>query len=729
MHHFLYPTQDTFVTDIRGYENLNFGLNEILRVGVQDIVSKITLPTTEFTISGSVNGTCVSGFSGSAIVTPLYGTASFAVGSIYNDVSSSLDTSYFTGIVTASYLSASITGSITGSVTGFTGSLSGFFSGSISGSFLTDYAIFTGNLYGFVGKFIGGQIVGTEILNRSRIVTQNVAFSNRALLQFDLSAISASIVAGDITNPSFKLKVKSAREENVPIQYSVAVYPISESWVMGNGYFFDGGSSLGASWNFRDRKNGTPWTTTGSSFIPVPFAQQNFNYESGDISLDITNIVNTWLNQNIPNNGLVLISSEESDPTGSGMSLFFFSRDTNTIYSPYIDASWNDFSLDTGSIWTGSVNITKLPAGLLGTISDTPTITNSNASGSLFGTVDILVDANMSASGVVSAIGQTGTIAQAPIFGMASGSITQEIFVLTQSFAGFGPNFNISDFDFQLFVANFGYFPFVVTTTIITTPVTVSLFEATFINGDFSGSQFTASITNGVQIQGGLTGSWNTAHLLGGTISASAPFTNYPTIFATLFGDYIHGSIYGTLTNVSQSNINSYGIFNGSIFGGPQVGARVVLPWSGSFRSADFSYTSSIIMASSSLEPLNVNRPFVTVVKIPEKVKTNEIIRVNVFGREEFPLKNFQRLTQLSQFITPLYLPTSSFYAIKDNETEEIILDFDNYTRLSCDHNGSFFMLDTSGLPEERYFKILIKVEQSGSVYVKDHDDIFKVVR
>lgn len=729
MHHFLYPTQDTFITNIQGYDNLNFGLNEILRVGVENIISKVTVPTTEYNISASVNGTCVSGFSGSTVFTPFYGTASFAVGLIYNDVSSSLSTSDFTGIITASYVSASLTGSITGSVTDFSGSLSGFFSGSISGSLLTDYAIFNGNLYGFNGKFLSGFIVGTETLNRPRVVTNNVSYANRALLQFDLAAISSSIAVGDITNPSFKLNVKVAREENVPVRYSLSAYPISESWVMGNGYFFDGGSSLGASWNYRDRKNGTSWTVTGSSYISSPSATQQFVYETGDISLDITNIVNAWINQTIPNNGLVIISSEETDPTGSGMSLFYFSRDTNTIYSPYIDAGWDDFSMNTGSVWTGSINITTLPAGLLGTVSDTPTITNSNASGSLFGTVDLTVDANMSASGIVSAIGQTGTIAQAPIFGMASGSITQEIFVLTQSFAGFGPNFNINDFDFQLFVANFGYFPFVVTTTTITTPVTISLLEATFIDGVFSGSQFTASITNGVQIQGGLTGSWTTDALLGGIISASAPFTNYPTIFATLKGDYIHGSIYGTLTNVSQSNINSYGIFNGSIFGGPQVGAKVVLPWSGSFRSADFSYTSSIIMASSSLEPLNVNRPFVTVVKIPEKVKTNEIIRVNVFGREEFPLKNFQRLTQLSQFITPLYLPTSSFYAIKDNETEEIILDFDNYTRLSCDQNGSFFMLDTSGLPEERYFKILIKVEQSGSVYVKDHDDIFKVVR
>ena len=33
MHHFIYPSQDTFVTNTLGYEDLNFGLDEILRVG------------------------------------------------------------------------------------------------------------------------------------------------------------------------------------------------------------------------------------------------------------------------------------------------------------------------------------------------------------------------------------------------------------------------------------------------------------------------------------------------------------------------------------------------------------------------------------------------------------------------------------------------------------------------------------------------------------------------
>ena len=59
----------------------------------------------------------------------------------------------------------------------------------------------------------------------------------------------------------------------------------------------------------------------------------------------------------------------------------------------------------------------------------------------------------------------------------------------------------------------------------------------------------------------------------------------------------------------------------------------------------------------------------------------------------------------------------------------EIILGFDNYTQISCDPNGNYFLLDTTSFPQERYFKILIRVEQSGSKYTFDKGNIFKIVR
>jgi hypothetical protein len=103
---------------------------------------------------------------------------------------------------------------------------------------------------------------------------------------------------------------------------------------------------------------------------------------------------------------------------------------------------------------------------------------------------------------------------------------------------------------------------------------------------------------------------------------------------------------------------------------------------------------------------------------------------VNVFGREEHPLKNYNRTTQLSQYLTPHYLPTSSYYSVKDNETEEVIIDFDNYTKLSCDTYGNYFLLDSTSFAQERNYRLILKVvTASGSLYVFDNNDVFKVVR
>jgi len=150
----------------------------------------------------------------------------------------------------------------------------------------------------------------------------------------------------------------------------------------------------------------------------------------------------------------------------------------------------------------------------------------------------------------------------------------------------------------------------------------------------------------------------------------------------------------------------------------------------GTVITSSYDYTSSIVTLSSSLQPVNVNLPFAAVVQNLKPAYTvGNVVRINIFGREEQPLKNFVRKTQLTQYLTPKYLPTSSYYSIKDNETEEIIIDFDNYTKLSCDTVGNFLMLDTTAFAQERNYRLRLKVEDNGSVYVFDNNDIFKIVR
>lgn len=97
--------------------------------------------------------------------------------------------------------------------------------------------------------------------------------------------------------------------------------------------------------------------------------------------------------------------------------------------------------------------------------------------------------------------------------------------------------------------------------------------------------------------------------------------------------------------------------------------------------------------------------------------------RLNV--RPKFPTRVFQ--------VAPLYtnnyyLPTASYYAIQDVDTNEYIVDFDNtFTQVSADDHSSYFTLYLNGFEPERYYKVLIKTQVAGNTYIIDEGQYFKV--
>lgn len=669
MHHFIYPSQDTYVTNYPDQDVLNYGLDEILRVGTISKISEVIFPTSTFTVNESVYGWCVNSFTGSIISGSLIGTGSLLVGS-----------ASFTGSATGfPNVSASF-----GSFTNFTGSALNFY----------------GTASGFSGKLMG-IVYGSYTANVPNQVITSSIYNRRALIQFDITEISRSIAAGDILSPTFTLKMKMAKGETLPITYTVYGFPILEEWVMGNGYESDDGSSTGASWVYRDRDQGTAWTTPGGTYS-APICSQFFNYASGDLKMDVTSIVNSWL-AGSPNYGIILVSADELQLSGSGMQLSFFSNDSNTIYRPVLDVSWADSTFLVQSSSTSSISISTQDVGFYGVVSGNAQVTGISISGSFGGIGNIIVDANSSASGLVVGSGSFG-FGFTTVYGNVVGLVSQSI-VTTYTLRECPPG------------------------TFSTSSVTQSILMGIFTDGTFSGSWFTGS-WNGYNISNGsLSGSWTSTLLSGSGIISSSAVTTWPTAVSARFtSPYFSGNAIGSVSIVDSS---SYGIFTGTLITDINYSIlSVVFPFTGSIFSSATSYTSSVVIISSSLEPVQFDKPFTAVIQnLPPTVRAGNIIRINVFGREEFPLKNFARNTQFSQFLTPKYLPVSSSYAIKDNQTEEIIVDFDNYTRLSCDMNGNYFLLDTTGLPQERYFKILIKTEQSGSSYTIDNDNIFKIVR
>ena len=85
--------------------------------------------------------------------------------------------------------------------------------------------------------------------------------------------------------------------------------------------------------------------------------------------------------------------------------------------------------------------------------------------------------------------------------------------------------------------------------------------------------------------------------------------------------------------------------------------------------------------------------------------------------------------TTSSLFTGVNYLPTASYYAVKDLDTNEFVVDYDTtYTKLSSDVNGNYFDIYMNGLEPERYYKILIKTNINGSTIVYDDSYYFKVI-
>lgn len=412
MHTFIFPKQDTFITNETGYEDKNFGIDEILELKAQNqLVSNVTFYESS-SLSGSYTTFDVINYIGGISSSYLSGSSESA--NLYISGSSRFTSTNYNGYVSGTY-GAGI--QITSSLTNYNGPVTGSVSGSIIGSFTGSIYSASGSLTSYNGC-INGLLLGTQSVYSPNTTFTNEPEFSRILIQFDLSSISSSLLNGDIKNGSkFSLKLKASSTSEVPLDYKVYAYPLSKSWDMGTGrYDTEGLGSFGASWyynttqntaslwyfptsstvsyNFTDYlltssfstgsfKNGgatwyynvpanysQPTSNTSSSFYNVSSASvyissfcssslsgsslicsQSYDYSTSDIYMDVTSIVKGWICGCIPNNGLILISSLELIQSNDiNSTIRFFSKETNTIYQPYLDVKWDDSVYTTGSL-------------------------------------------------------------------------------------------------------------------------------------------------------------------------------------------------------------------------------------------------------------------------------------------------------------------------------------------------------------------------------------------
>jgi len=232
-------------------------------------------------------------------------------------------------------------------------------------------------------------------------------------------------------------------------------------------------------------------------------------------------------------------------------------------------------------------------------------------------------------------------------------------------------------------------------------------------------SNSTGSYRNGAAVGGGL---WYTSSLYAASQSFTSITSKDIEIETTnAVKAWNSGSIsnYGFILKHSSSiEFTTSSKFETKYFSG---NTHTIYPPCLEIRWDDSIYTSSLSVVTNDLfvPSLGNNKG---------EYQQDSVQRFRINVRDKFPARSFQTS---SVYLNNKALPSSSYWSIKDLDTEEIVVDYDvNYTKISCDSTGNYFDVYMNGLEPERYYKLLFKtVLSNGETIISDNNYYFKVIR
>ena len=192
-------------------------------------------------------------------------------------------------------------------------------------------------------------------------------YSVRSLIQFNVESISSSIADGTIpASASFDMKLFLARADKVKLDQVINLHPVTSSWKEGQGYFYEEPyvELDGVTW--LRRETGSIWENSGSDYQASPTASASVTVPIADLTFDVSTIVRQQISGTLDNQGMLIKfpDSDENDGSNEGR-MYFFSKDTHTVFLPTIIAKWNDQVYSTGSMTASSAtDLTVYPNNL-----------------------------------------------------------------------------------------------------------------------------------------------------------------------------------------------------------------------------------------------------------------------------------------------------------------------------------------------------------------------------
>ena len=197
---------------------------------------------------------------------------------------------------------------------------------------------------------------------------------SRVLMKFPTDQISSARSSGAVPasgSVSFYLRIfEATHSRTIPKDFKIVVQAVSGSWEEGDGLDLTNYSDItkdeeGSNWIRRTKA--AAWSSLGGDYYANPTFTQHFSGGIGDVEIDITELIEEWIDGSKDNHGLGirLSSSYEAyasnssgadydnvihNPNGAKKSYYtkrFFARGSEYYHKrPCVEARWNSVTKD-----------------------------------------------------------------------------------------------------------------------------------------------------------------------------------------------------------------------------------------------------------------------------------------------------------------------------------------------------------------------------------------------
>lgn len=575
------------------------------------------------------------------------------------------------------------------------------------------------------GETFRDKNVGQDEVLELKKVFRNREFHapTRMLIQFDTDDVKNYITSSNVPG-NYKLFLRlyeTAGTSGLSNDYTIAAYPLSESWDEGVGKEADNPkTTVGCSWVNRQNRGGgiseVSWSNAGGTYISEDEVTQSFSLSKPDIEMDVTSLAKKWLSGENKNHGFLLRFSGSSE--------------VGNIVSTSID-------LTTESTTSSSIQDTissSLETRLHTNLTTSSSIVTSSISGSAAGDGSLL-----SHVVTVQSIGQFNGYGSSNKY-LINGEVTASVNLLSGNVYRFYQQDN-SNNNHPIRLST-TYQQDGVSANEYTTDVTyVGTAGNTGAYLQISASDSTPTLYYYCAVHQGMGGS---GKLVNGVEQSRVTTAIDGQVVSATFSSSISSSISSSLVslnNVVQSTSSSISesIVETTVSTQTQTGEAEDLKFFS--RQTNTIYSPKLELRwddhlpatgsnTGSLTPLDLSgntENYVYQLHKKEAYNENETVKFRFGARERYTDKSFT--TSIQTVSGSYFAEGSASYAIVDLATNEDVIPFSSYTTMSCDTISPYFKQDLNTFEPNRAYKILLKVEHGDGQSIIFDDDFEFILR